>query len=86
MVDVIRDEANKMQVMNDLCQTAHGMGSHVKKKTVKNVSDHIDAVPEHDVFCICPSCGERVLRSHGTHCYHNTCPVCSVTMVRDWRH
>ena len=74
-----------MQVINDLYQKAHGTESYKKKKIVKNGSDRTDADQQHSVFCICSSCGERVLRSQGTFCYQQICPICSVTMVRDWR-
>jgi hypothetical protein len=74
-----------MQVFHESGHKNQRMESYMKKRTVIKGSDRSDAAQKQGVFCICPSCGERVLRSNGTHCYQKTCPTCSVTMVRDWQ-
>jgi len=75
-----------MQVLHESKQKNQRTESYVKKQTVIKGSDRSDAAKKHGVFCICPSCGERVPCPSGTFCYQQTCSLCSVTLVRDWRH
>ena len=35
-------------------------------------------------YCICPSCGERVLHQQGMPCYQTRCPKCGAYMTRDF--
>jgi hypothetical protein len=34
-------------------------------------------------YCVCPSCGEKVLHEQGVPCYTVSCPKCRTGMVRE---
>jgi len=34
-------------------------------------------------YCVCPSCGEKVLHQQGTPCFNLKCPKCGTKMVRE---
>jgi hypothetical protein len=33
-------------------------------------------------YCVCPSCGQRVVHQVGKPCYQQSCPKCGTKMVR----
>jgi endogenous inhibitor of DNA gyrase (YacG/DUF329 family) len=34
-------------------------------------------------FCVCPSCGKKVIHQAGIPCYSVNCPKCGTRMVRE---
>ena len=36
------------------------------------------------ISCICPRCGELLMREGKKPCYEKECPMCGTKMIRNW--